>query len=115
MQGYISSVLTDVQMVTIVSAILLYLASILTATKQVLSVEIKTKSGLYSSIITVLAVTVGGVIDLLNVFSLDDLWRQRIRLIVGGLILLLNLASKTLFPAQPESEIIENVKETLSR
>lgn len=112
-QGFVVTMPANAETITLISAILIYLASILTALKQVLSVEIKTRKALIGSAILFLIATFGGIGDLLNVVNFGELTEQWIRFGVTGAILILNFSSKQWFPTQ-EGKVIEQVKEKLS-
>lgn len=113
-QGYLGATPLNQETTIIVSAVLIYLASVLTAIKQSISVEIKTRKALIASIIAVLIATIGGLTDIFNVVHINDILAQWLRFGVTGSILLLNLASKKLFPTQ-EGKVIEKIKSSLDK
>ena len=114
LQGLVPAMPLGAETTVLISAILIYVASILTAIKQAVSVEIKTRKALVYSIILVLIATIGGLNDVLNVVHLNDLLAQWLRFGITGSILILNLASKTLFPTE-EGQVIEKIKDNLSK
>jgi hypothetical protein len=85
------------QTITIVSAVLIFLVSSLTALKQWLSVEIANNALKSTLVIAILAI-LGGANDLFNVIPVSQVANQWIRFTITGLMAFINLASKVMYP-----------------
>lgn len=97
-QGLIPAMpLTNEHTITLVSAILIFLVSGITAWKQYLSSEIDT-SALKPTLFIAIVATLGGLNDLFNVVPLNDVTAQWVRFGITALTAAINLASKVLFP-----------------
>jgi hypothetical protein len=97
-QGLIPAMpLTNEHTITLVSAILIFLVSGITAWKQYLSSEIDT-SALKPTLFIAIVATLGGLNDLFNVIPMNDVTAQWLRFGVTALTAAINLASKVLFP-----------------
>lgn len=97
-QGLIPAMpLGNADSISLVSGIVLFLVSALTAWKQYLSVEISNKS-LTPTIIVAIIATLGGLNNLFEVVHLSNSAGQWIRFGVTLATAFLNLASKTIWP-----------------
>jgi hypothetical protein len=81
----------------VISAVVMFLVSGITAWKQYLSIEIN-NAGLTPTLFVAIIATIGGINDLLNVFPLSNTAGQWVRFGITFLTAFINLASKLLWP-----------------
>lgn len=105
-QGLIPTLpVSDTSVITILSAIIMFLVASLTAWKQLLSVEIR-NGGLWPTIILGLIATIGGLNDVLNVLTIGQLTGQWIRFGITASLMILNMISKILWPTPQTKSLI---------
>lgn len=95
--------------IQITGTIFTYLALGLTAWKQYLSPDVNT-SGQKTTFWIAAIATVGGLSDLVGIFSLSDVVQQYISLGISVLVTILNVVSKQLFPSFDQKVKMEELK-----
>jgi hypothetical protein len=105
-QGLIPTMpLSNPATLTLVSAIVMFLVSALTAWKQALSVEID-NAGIWPTLIVAIVATIGGLNDLFQVIPFGQNTSQWVRFGITFLTMIINLASKVIWPtAETKSNV----------
>jgi hypothetical protein len=88
--------------VTLVSAVVMFLVTGLTAWKQYLSVDIS-NAAMTSMLVVAVIATLGGLNDLFSVIHFGSTAGQWIRFSVTAVTMILNVLSKTLWPAPQQN------------
>lgn len=105
-QGMIPTLpVTNAAVVTLISAIVMFLVSSLTVWKQTLSKEIKTEAILPTIAVAIVA-TLGGLNDFLQVFHFSDIVAQWLRFSITFITMGLNLISKMLYPTSETKSLL---------
>ena len=84
---------------TVISAVVMFLVSALTAWRQAFSQNISSTS-LWPTIIIAIIATLGGLNDLFNIVKISEVVGQWIRFSITAVIATLNLLSTILWPAK---------------
>ena len=90
--------------ISIISAIVLFLVSTLTAWQQYLS-KLTDNKALIPTLILCAIALVGGLNDVFNVIPMSEIANQWVRFVITFVTMILNLTSNLLFP---KDEIVEN-------
>ena len=90
---------------TVLSAIIMFGVSGLTAWKQYLSIEID-NSSLWPTLIVAILATLGGLNDLVNLVHFNSVTGQWVRFGITFLTAFLNLASKILWPTAETKSLV---------
>lgn len=100
-----------VDQIMIWGTILTYLGLLCTYWKQYLSPEVN-NTGKQVTLWVALIATVTGVLDLIHILHFNVIWEQRIRWSITVVIMLLNIASKQIFPSNYQKDKIQKLKQT---
>lgn len=94
---------TNPEFIKVLSALIMFHCTALTAAKQWLSAEIQNKAMRSTLVIVALAI-IGGANDLFNVIHLPDITNQWIRFGLTAAAAIINVYSKTMFPTETAIE-----------
>ena len=105
-QGLIPAIpLANEVTITIVSSVVMFLASSLTVWKQTLSVEIN-NSAMGPTIFVAIIATIGGLNDVFGVIHISDAFGQWIRFGITAITMVLNMVSKIMWPTPETKSLI---------
>lgn len=106
LQGVIPAMpLNSPQAITIISAVILFIVSGLTAWKQALSNEIN-NAAVLPTIIVAFVATLAGALDLLKVIPMSESIAQWMRFGITTVTLVINLISKAIWPTPQTKSIL---------
>lgn len=97
----------------VVSTALLAFVSIFTILKQRVSVEINSQSVMYTYILIGVA-ALGGLNEIVGIVHFTDQWQNILRSIIAGVIGILNITSKALFPSEA-GQAIQGLKDDIKQ